>query len=327
MKRRSVSIVVTMTLAVLIPASAFIAKASAQESESLKTYRSGVSVMNLLNGLNLSVDQQRRILALNKRMQGLKDSIRDSDEAKELASKAEKEMGNLYSYLLANPEQEDRAVQTKAQKAADALKEHIDKEMVKATPEVDRIVREIEATLSAQQLEVVKNFKSCIIPPKDLRDPVRAGQAQQSDAGIKALENARVAAKKGKLDETIERISERIIEHTLKKGNMFDSEIRAREAEIASVVKEAVKLNDTDFELKKAELAKRLEPAAKIEQLRKEIEMRSIKTNPFASSGNSKVKTFLGNPDIVVPILERRLQAQAPGGLKKSDEVAEMKWK
>lgn len=292
-------------------------QAGSQE-DNLRKYSEGVSLLNLLNGLNLTDDQQKRILELNKELRTLRDGSLNSREAQALTADKEKAMGELYNYLLANPEKEDKAIQGRAAKAEHALKVYRDENFKKLGPEVARVVKEVEGMLSSQQLEVVENFLPCIVPPKDMRDPVRAGQAKSSDATVKALEQARrLSDAKKDVDGFAQRTADAVIAGSEKKAKLSDDERKDVRERVVAAIKQAVKLSDTDFEIQKPLLAQKLEIVNKIEDLRNEIDQRNPHANPLQTR-SSKVRQFLVNPDAVIPALESRLKNQAPGGLKAS---------
>ena len=117
-------------------------------------------------------------------------------------------------------------------------------------------------------MEVITTFNSCLIPPKELRDPVRAGQAKPSSPSVAHLTNLRKITDSKKYEAELDKISGKMIEHTVKyKFKMTDAEIQARKIEMAAAAKEAREMSDTDFELKKNELAQKMDGENKFEKL------------------------------------------------------------
>ena len=302
------------TAALLLTGSSYAGK---QDNENVRRYSDGVSLLNLLNGLNLTAEQQQRILDMNKELRDLRDGALNGQKAQELEAEKEKAMGELYNYLLSNPEKEDKDIQSRAAKADHNLREYRDDSMKKLSPEFDRISKEVEGILSSEQLDVINNFAPCVVPPKDMRDPVRAGQAKSSDATVKALEQARqLNAAKKDVDSFAQKTADHTIEASEHKAKLSPEEQKEVRERVVATIKQAIKLSDTDFEIQKPLLAQKLEPVNKIEDLKTEINQRNPHANPLQNSKGSKVVQFLVNPDTVIPIFERRLQAAAPGGLK-----------
>ena len=60
----------------------------------------------------------------------------------------------------------------------------------------------------------------------------------------------------------------------------------------------------------------KLHPDDKMEEIRKEIQERNPRSNPFRNARNMAIQKFLLKPDQVIPILEKRLAATTPGGLR-----------
>ena len=271
------------------------------DKASYQSYHEGVSLLNLLNGLNLTEAQSRRILAINKEFKDAtpKTSPEDSAEAKE---KARAELGKLYKFLLENPESEDKATLNAAVQAKRNVEKSSPKELAKLT---SRMVNGIETALTPGQIEVVANFKPCTAPPKDLRDPVRAGQAATSGRAEKALDAARKVSK-DKLDDLCQKVSDKLIDHAMKKRELTDAEMNGIRKNVSSVLHTASTLNDTDFAIQKDALAEKL--SAK----EKDADSPSDKER----TQKMKIAKFLLNPDTVIPVLEKRLEKEAPGGLK-----------
>ena len=278
-----------------------IIAAENEANDSYQNYHEGVSLLNLLNGLNLTEEQTRRILSINKEFKSERPNASPEDNA-EAKAKAKKEMGKLYRYLLENPESEDKAILNNAVQA----KRNIEKSSPKETAKLmSRMINGIENVLTPAQIEVVSNFKPCVAPPKDMRDPVRAGQAAVSSGAEKALEIARKASKE-KMDELCQKASDKLIEHAMKKHELTDAEMNDIRKNVSNVLHTAATLSDTDFAIKKDELAEKLSPKEKNADAPGEKER----------NGKMKIAKFLLNPDIVIPVLEKRLEKAAPGGLK-----------
>ncbi len=116
--------------------------------------------------------------------------------------------------------------------------------------------RKVEKVLNTGQRQVLAEYKPCLIPPKNLKNPVRVGQANDSSAHMKWLTRAR-RVKKERVATLIEFLLEREQE---KLGPLSKNELAKRWDLVAGTVQEARSLNDVDFELNKEDLAQRIVP-------------------------------------------------------------------
>lgn len=300
------SAVVFFTAAMLIGAGSPMLQAA--EDENMKNYHAQISVQNLLNGLNLTAEQQKKILALNYKLKKFNESELNDPKGKKLKAEAEAAMKELNDYLAKNPEQENKAIQDKAANAVHAQKDYSVQRAKQMKPEFDAYSKELSDTLTKEQLQVIATFKPCLVPPKDMRDPVRAGQASHGEHGEKALARLRKIKDPAKAKEAINKMADFVVKTTDERiYQMNDAQKAAKKEELIKILTQAQKLNDTDFELKKSEIMAAIKP-----------EKGSRKTPEQVSAGFSDNKTvkFLLDPDIVIPILEKRIKSDNAGGLR-----------
>ena len=126
----------------------------------------------------------------------------------------------------------------------------------------------VEQVLNAGQREVLADYKACLLPPKNLKNPVRVGQANDGSQHEKWLEQARQAPAKRR-ERMIEKLLEREAEHF---GSLTPYERREREKLLAETVAEAAKLSDLDFALSKGDLAERIAPQDRPAELKAKVE-------------------------------------------------------
>lgn len=136
-----------------------------------------------------------------------------------------------------------------------------------AGPNRAALERAVEQILSPGQLKVLEDYKSCLIPPKNLKNPVRVGQANDSSRFETWLTRARRMPQR-RLQEHIEATIDREAEHF---GGMSEDERQARAALLRKTARDAAGMSATEFELDKADLAERITPQNPIETLTKEI--------------------------------------------------------
>ena len=217
-------------------------------------------------------------------------------------------MADLQEFLSKNPEKENKALQAAAAGKFNQLRALTENDGEKRAAALAKLVSQAESALSEEQLEVVNTFTPCIVPPQNMRDPVKAGQAKDNTLSIRILAEIRKTKDNPSMaNAAAERGSERIMEWTRKHNRaMSDADAVKKKSEILAALKEAASLSDTDYELKKQELAKKIQP-----------EKAAPKTPAgTASMMKSKTGKFLLNPDALIPILEARLQKAPEGGLK-----------
>ena len=115
---------------------------------------------------------------------------------------------------------------------------------------------QVEATLTDAQKAILGSFSCCLIPPQDLSDPVRAGQAESGSKEIELLTKVRQIPEnawpfwRGVILQTTEEVTTYV-----SPGATAQRKAVAREA-VAKAVDRARTLSDVEFELEKTDLAR-----------------------------------------------------------------------
>jgi hypothetical protein len=277
----------------------------------IKKLKVDINVLNLMNGLHLSVDQVEAILAGAREVEKLRSELLPSRGRETSLPEAEaralceilKEIKALYR----RGEEPDPALLKrfregwlKAHRSARKPRKKID------GAEYNRRLKAVEnrvlSLLSDSQREVLADYKPCLIPPKNLRDPVRVGQVKSFQVQEKFLENIRrIPADRWK------KLGRLIIDKALsrweKRHGLLEPDERRKEIEKAlSVVTEARALGDVDFQIRKSDLAKKITFVDKKEELQKELE--GIIRKRHVPPG--KLAHILLDARII-PVLEKRL--------------------
>jgi hypothetical protein len=165
--------------------------------------------------------------------------------------------------------------------------------------ELKRLESELDYVLIPAQKQVIEDFKPCLIPPKNLKNPVRIGQAKSNSHLSQWLTRIRNSKHEG--------YSLRLaLQHLLKQAEKHQGSYKADERETIldkweKGVAQARAMSDAEFEISKEELAQNLEPPDKKEKLQKIIS-NEIKTHNLPG----KTAQFLLNPQII-PLLRDRL--------------------
>ncbi|MFQ5844233.1 MAG: hypothetical protein ACE5JG_04515 [Planctomycetota bacterium] len=140
-----------------------------------------------------------------------------------------------------------------------------------APPRARAAVDRVLAVLSEEQRAVLLDYKPCLVPPKNLRDPVRAGQAHDSTAHLKLLTRLRriparhfTVAGERILDYALARIEER-------HGSYDPVERLACHLLLARTAGRARAMDDVEFQVAGEELAQDLAPLFRREGLRQEL--------------------------------------------------------
>lgn len=154
--------------------------------------------------------------------------------------------------------------------------------------------------LTPEQGEVIRTYAPCLVPPKNLRDPVRAGQANDTEA-LEALVD-RLRALDLSLDPRA--AADRVVAAIeLHDGKLPPSERNARLALVVSVAREAQSLDDVAYASRRAELALRLRPINRMETLKERL----MDLDGEEKVIREKIAAFLLDPRIV-PLVEDRIE-------------------
>jgi hypothetical protein len=253
--------------------------------------RREINLINLVNGLYLSAEQMNQMLAILKKVEATR------GEYKTKATSQVHEMEEILKELreiLARNEEIDQGLIRKfdnAKKRGEDLKEEFHSALMPYHDEMKRV-------LNGNQLALIEEFKPCVVPPHDVRNPVRIGQASgDTRMGERLLTRVR------QMDETLyqrrkPRLIERYIERVEHHVGIFSDEERAEEeSRVTDIFKRARELSDLNFDVQKGDLARELkEPHGKALQSRHRKRRGDL----------DKLGRFLLDPKLI-PILEKRL--------------------
>jgi len=266
-----------------------------------------ISTINLLNGLRLTREQTKAILALareaeerrndGRRVETYRKALADAVAAYE-AFKAEANKGNPPGESATRRAVHfERRIKMLRNRRAELIDRH--------TPEFDA---RLQGILTEGQLQIIETFRPCLVPPKDLKDPVRAGQVA-SDRGVRMLARVR------RVPERLWRERKHFIasRHVEKIGHgrleITDKEARAAEEKhFIDVVEKARAMSDVEFEMEKSALAQQLSPQERLGQL---LERSRVVRSKAVPRQVSRAARWLLHPRII-PILAERLKTGAP---------------
>lgn len=264
-----------------------------------------VSLLNLLRGIYLSDAQAAAVIALAREAENLRDSTFAKES--ELLAEYGEALGELRARLA-----EGNAVPPELEKEVQA-KELAVKQAKDAYFEQLRFLeKRLREALTDAQIAVAEGFDPCIIPPQELKDPVRVGQAESPTRDVEEhLETLRNLP-----DEAWEPVAGVLFdvflsfEETLL--GKFEPEARRAEIErLFALARNMRALSDEDFEFEKGRLA------ADVIQPIRNFQAKSQELVRFflqVSGGLTKVGKYLLDPRVATLLDEMRAARPESGG-------------
>jgi len=164
------------------------------------------------------------------------------------------------------------------------------------------------ATLTPEQQEVLFAYKACLVPPRNLRDPVRAGQADDTSATEKLLARlrtvpeARYSANEGRiLDATLRGIEAR-------EGSFGEDDRIWMLLLLGRAARDARAMDEVEFQARAGECAEDLAPLYRLKDLKDGLRDRRGRDAVL----HEKAQAFLLDP-VMSRVCERRLEQLRAG--------------
>lgn len=251
------------------------------ETEAL---RREIRVLNLVNGLELSLEQMQLILERATESQRLLQEARLNYISRQ--SELDRLLEEIKRYRL-----DDKDVPPELAQRFHSLDTELKKERARIQEALQFLARDIEKSLKPHQIYALDNYVPCVIPPKG---EGRIGQA----VDVKGISN-RLARLRSVPDRVYDRRKRQILERTLEEiklrsGPAFNEET---EEEVAAGIRNFYDrlrdLSEVDFEVQKENLAKEFASLIK------------PKSRPLNLT--RKIEAFLLSPEII-PILDAKIQ-------------------
>ncbi len=286
------------TLSLLLTAAVNGSTASTQEGQQLRRLselRRDIAVLNLLNGLHLTEKQESALLQDARNAQNIAESYKRQFD--QLFPDAEKSLEDLKSQLLQGETAPGNPIDVRAIRA----KNEITRLHRSYIHDLAIVEKHVSATLTDGQKQIIADFIPCLIPPKDMKNPARAGQAGDSGNIERMLRKARTVP-----DEVYARRFDIIFDRLAAKyeeefGPVTEEVRKAEKERIRSVFEEARAMSDVDFELNKQDLAKRLD---------RRVQQGRTENISLVGHGErrGKISRFLLD-ERIIPLLEQRRTA------------------
>jgi len=270
----------------------------------VKTLRADINSLNLINGLFMMPEQLERLRELAQTASDLfpapqanvdpaafNELVRVLQAMRQLLVNGR----NIPQPILLRAGQLARRAGLLSQPAPQPLK-------------LREIAGQVLSILTEEQKQVLVDYKPCLIPPKNLRDPVRVRQAPNNAGYIKALERIRqipqniYSRRKGQIVEGLAKQIEA-------KGGPYPPEERDEFIRrLTDLVERVRSMSDSDFAIRSEELAEEFRRLYRKELL--EERLKELTTNSREEILLGKVIANLLHPRLAAVLNERQL-AQA----------------
>jgi len=261
-------------------------------TDEIEELKREIILLNLINGLNLIDSQAAEIIRYAKEAKTIRDSAMDAYKSIETELKAS--FTELRDSLYDRNSSPSLEVEERAQRLNHNMKEKKEK-MIKKLKEIEE---KVKLVLTQGQIEILQEFKPCLIPPNDLKNPTRAGHAFDSTPFERLLENVRRIP-----DEKYALAKQMITNRYIKKiekyfGEISDADKEAYTANFFDVIQQARNMTPEEFAINKKELSLMINPE------KEDIE--KIKALAMSRKGLSRIGHFLLDEKIIT-ILQKRL--------------------
>jgi hypothetical protein len=272
------------------PGLAFAASTKAGDLDEVANLRRDVQLLNLINGLDLSVEQMQFILDRARQAEAIREGIKGRAEGN--AAATSQVLSELREILMRGEviSSELRDEFFSVDRENHAFKEEWERQMA-------RLALEVEGNLEGHQLYALEHYVPCVIPPEG---EARIGQAEDIHAGqallqrIRDIPDDRFEARKQKIAQ---KVLEKVLAR-LPKGQAFALD-QEEEAEWMLCFLEQVRgLDEMTFAVRKEEL---------VEEVKSRYALPEV---PIDVS--TKIERHLLDPRII-PLLEKKLTMRSEG--------------
>lgn len=264
--RKALLLSLALTLILALPAAAGRNDADPGLRDQIERLRADITLLNLLNGLNLSEEQYEALIALADEADSLHQGMLTAADPDMAAYRAtlEELRGALLAGADAVPEDVGRR-QHEGKEQLEAMRDGYAASLL-------AIEERTAAVFDAAQREVIDTFRPCMLPPQNQREPVRAGQGTTHGPIIERMRRLRelpAPAYERMREQMVSRLIARIEEHV---GQLGDDERAAERERLLAFAERIRALSDLDFEIQKDQLAEEVRYVDRVETLRDEIQ-------------------------------------------------------
>lgn len=222
------------------------------EDETVRQLIRDVQSINLLNSLNLSKSQMKELLEMIQEVKEM------NEESKRLYQKNRSEINNILSEMR-NQLRAGNSLTPQLEKQFNEKNKAIKKRMTENREKTLLLSRKAYTLLNENQKILLREYEPCLVPVRSISNPERAGQAgggerfQNMLEAVRRIPEDRYPEAKGKLLARAE-------EHA--KIMIADPQMRKEALKnLSRTMDTARKMNDEEFELKKADLVAKVIPS------------------------------------------------------------------
>ena len=223
-------------------------------AQEMKQYKNEISLLNLLGGLYLSPSQLERLIDLARDADLAREPVMEHKRASARKMRDALKALRDGAYGSAGAAKDVKKRATSMQKGGKSL-------ATACHNKIAALETQARAVMNPGQLKIIGTFKPCLVPPKNLRDPVSVGQVDTGADKILALMDTLRSA-----PDSVYRVKEpeillRIVEKIERDKGKMKPEVRATvRKSMAERIRRVRGMNDADYELEKMKLAQELMP-------------------------------------------------------------------
>lgn len=271
--------------------------------------KADINLLNLMNGLHLTRDQVHEIMHGAERCAAALPKRDSVDDRTALPALRE-----IYRALRRNEPVPQGAVSKLQSPLVKRGHGYANARRREFLEERERTVERLMGVLTPEQGEVLRTYKACLVPPQNLRDPVRAGQAKDFSAMERYVDRLR----KLPLDENATQAADRVLKEIESHEGRFPQKERdCRLWLLLGVAYEAQQLDDAAYVARRAELAGRLQPLYRLETLKDRL----MAIEGDATVIRRKTAAFLLDARIVPLAQDRFVRLTKPEKLTKPGDL------
>jgi hypothetical protein len=266
-----------------------------EEVRQIKTLRDDINLCNLLNGIYLSKDQMESLLLLAKEAEEIRNQYHNEQVKK--AEDFRRALESLRKEVI-----KGTGINQNVAKRASGLNKELKDSRISMNHKLARLEQQAGEVLNEGQKQILQEFKPCLLPPRNLNHPTRAGQAFDSGPFVKTMERVREVPPR-----RYKQMRHRVLSHHLKKLEEYHVEIteqeqRAEYRRAGNILDRARSMDPVKFQLHKEELANDLSHLH-IERDKKFVDSQKLYGNDYRVG---KIGNYFLTPRIV-PILEEKI--------------------
>ncbi len=267
--------------------------------EDIESLKREISILNLVNALELDKGQIKKIILSATKAQ--KEQVSFSEEIRVINKEYSEALAELKGVLSEGVE-----IPAALEEKIDYIKKQRHIAIAQYYQKIKTYQDGIKERLKDEQLVIIEDFQPCVIPPKDLAHPIRAGQSGSNISEIEKL----IGDLRDLPDNIFDYFCNKVIDHTITETELafgkLDPEKRKQEKQrLVNIVKSAREMSDLDFTVEKQRLAKQFISRSD-NVIAKFKDLSDFEEDMHG--GISKIGKFLLDPAIV-PLLKPRLDA------------------